>query len=411
MIPDCTKQSIMYENVCFKCVPKAKEDKELKDEDVMRGEHPVIYVGETSRSVVERSREHWSGYRGGDTDNHMVRHQNLAHNGEPAVFVMRVAGSYRSALSRQVGEAVRIRRRGGAGNILNSKSEYNRCHIPRLQVEDREEEEQREKGLQKDMERVEEELNREQQVWEDDRTSEKDRERRQTAKMLLPEGAKGKMKRKEKDKGAPRPKRRKYELLGDNWGAPIPRELPAPSTPCTGSNSYLGEQTDTPGALEQGAGDHPCSTNTNSTTLVGGQEELEETGFDKTVSNLVRRAPTLTQSSMKNFLVPIEGEDRVVNLSADNQPKQTEGMRLFEKDTVDDGGGYVTLEGGDCDKELLVELFSDIPDTKEDMLLPEDTRQTAPSVVGEVNKGGGIRVWICDCNPCYIFMQREYAAY
>ena len=35
----------------------------------------------------------------------MVRQQKLVHNGEPAVFVMRVAGSYSSALSRQVGEA------------------------------------------------------------------------------------------------------------------------------------------------------------------------------------------------------------------------------------------------------------------------------------------------------------------
>ena len=48
MIPDCTKQLVMHENVCYKCVTKAKEDRELKDEDLMMGEHPVIYVGETS---------------------------------------------------------------------------------------------------------------------------------------------------------------------------------------------------------------------------------------------------------------------------------------------------------------------------------------------------------------------------
>ena len=64
MVPDCTKQSIMCENVSYKCVPKAKEDRELKEED-LRGDHPVIYVGETSRSIVERSREHWSSYKGG----------------------------------------------------------------------------------------------------------------------------------------------------------------------------------------------------------------------------------------------------------------------------------------------------------------------------------------------------------
>ena len=39
---------------------------------------------------------------------------------------------YRTALSRQVGEAVRIRRRGEA--ILNSRSEFNRCLITRLSL-------------------------------------------------------------------------------------------------------------------------------------------------------------------------------------------------------------------------------------------------------------------------------------
>ena len=73
----------------------------------------------------------------------MLRHQELVHGGEPAEFILRVVGSHRSALSRQISEAVRIRRRGGGGNTLNSKSEYNRCHIPRLGVEDKEEEEQR----------------------------------------------------------------------------------------------------------------------------------------------------------------------------------------------------------------------------------------------------------------------------
>ena len=42
---------------------------------------------------------------------------------------------YRAYLSCQIGEAVRIRRRGGAGSILNSKSEDDRCKIPRLILE------------------------------------------------------------------------------------------------------------------------------------------------------------------------------------------------------------------------------------------------------------------------------------
>ena len=49
---------------------------------------------------------------------------------------MRIVGYYKTALSRQIGEAVRIDRRGGAGSILNNKSEYDRCRIPRLVLEE-----------------------------------------------------------------------------------------------------------------------------------------------------------------------------------------------------------------------------------------------------------------------------------
>ena len=116
MVPDCTRQSILYENVCSKCVPKAKEDKELKEEDVYKeGGEPVIYVGETSSSIAERAKEHWSSYKGSSKDSHMLRHQELVHGGEPAEFILRVVGSHRSALSRQISEAVRIRRRGEEG--------------------------------------------------------------------------------------------------------------------------------------------------------------------------------------------------------------------------------------------------------------------------------------------------------
>ena len=49
---------------------------------------------------------------------------------------MRVVNNSRTALERQTREAVRIRRRGGEGAILNSKAEYNRSYIPRLQLEE-----------------------------------------------------------------------------------------------------------------------------------------------------------------------------------------------------------------------------------------------------------------------------------
>ena len=45
---------------------------------------------------------------------------------------IQVIGRYRDALSRQVGEAVRIDLRGE--DVLNSKAEFNRCRLPRLTI-------------------------------------------------------------------------------------------------------------------------------------------------------------------------------------------------------------------------------------------------------------------------------------
>ena len=102
---------------------------------------PAIYVGETSRTILERAKEHWQAWRSRKNESHIRKHQELCHEGagEPD-FVMRAVSFHRSALSRQVAEAVRIMRRGGEGAVLNSRAEFNRSHIPRLQVEELDEE-------------------------------------------------------------------------------------------------------------------------------------------------------------------------------------------------------------------------------------------------------------------------------
>ena len=58
----------------------------------------------------------------------------MKHEGEPGNFMFKIVSKHRTALNRQVREAVRIRRRGGIdGGVLNySKSEWSRSHIPRL---------------------------------------------------------------------------------------------------------------------------------------------------------------------------------------------------------------------------------------------------------------------------------------
>ena len=93
---------------------------------------PSIYVGESAKSVYERAGEHWRGFREKREDSHILKHHLLHHggDGEPS-FHMRVVGRFKSCLTRQVSEAVRIRR-WGEGTVLNSKSEFNRCKLGRL---------------------------------------------------------------------------------------------------------------------------------------------------------------------------------------------------------------------------------------------------------------------------------------
>ena len=136
-LPDCTKRSLVYESICVDCNPTARGKGEL---EVMEQEQPSIYVGETARSMYERGKQHWEAWRSRREDSHIHKHMELHHGGKQNPnFVFKVVQYHRSALSRQVGEAVRIRRREGEGGVLNSKSEYSRCRITRLTLGERKE--------------------------------------------------------------------------------------------------------------------------------------------------------------------------------------------------------------------------------------------------------------------------------
>ena len=109
----------MYENVCVHCHPQAKEGKPVKMDNCHL---PSVYVGETCRSLAERGREHWAAFEAGEEGSHILKHHVVHHNGEGAPqFHLRPVRYFTTPLSRQVAEAVRIRRRG-EGNLLNSKA-------------------------------------------------------------------------------------------------------------------------------------------------------------------------------------------------------------------------------------------------------------------------------------------------
>ena len=53
----------------------------------------VFYVGESSRSIQERSKEHWADGRWRKEDSRMIRHQVMEHGAEyPPKFIIRVVG-------------------------------------------------------------------------------------------------------------------------------------------------------------------------------------------------------------------------------------------------------------------------------------------------------------------------------
>ena len=62
---------------------------------------PSIYVGETSRSLAERGKDHWRGYKEKAENSHIWKHHLLHHGGlgEPS-FHLRAVTYFKTALSR-----------------------------------------------------------------------------------------------------------------------------------------------------------------------------------------------------------------------------------------------------------------------------------------------------------------------
>ena len=215
-IGNCKMRNIVYESACKKCNPEVGNKGPLKNPCT---NPPSLYVGETGRSLHERSREHWDSYRNGSKDSHILKHHILHHGGigEPEM-IFKVVGSYRSALSRQVGEAVKIKRRGGEGSLLNSKGEFNRCKITRLTLG----EQSTEPALENQS------MENEEQVFKGEQDGEKIflKRREQADKRsrgyvgnykMAPQRAKRTGSFGEEPPTKPR-KKRKFELVGSRWG-------------------------------------------------------------------------------------------------------------------------------------------------------------------------------------------------
>ena len=145
---DCFKRNILYKSRCEICL---KEQERIEVEDKEAGEEQGaankkkrrggtdftekgVYVGESSRSLYERTKEHLADALKDAPDSHMRKDWREAH---PEVedmpkFIFKIVKNFKDCLSRQVAESVRIDLRG---SVINSKTVYSRNRLPRLEVE------------------------------------------------------------------------------------------------------------------------------------------------------------------------------------------------------------------------------------------------------------------------------------
>ena len=113
----CKKKSIVYESRCLSC-PKSSQ---------------AVYIGESGRSLYERSAEHLADAEKRKRCSHIFKHWALTHpelESQPQ-FKFTVLKAHKTAFDRQLHEAVRISTHGN----LNSKTEYRQNQIKRLAVQ------------------------------------------------------------------------------------------------------------------------------------------------------------------------------------------------------------------------------------------------------------------------------------
>ena len=99
-----------------------------------REEVPIHWGNEPKFS--ERGLEHQNDIKACKTSSHMVRHLLAEHEEEEerwdqVQFGMRIVRSTRTAFERQILESVIIQKKR-KHHIMNNKSEYNHCALPRL---------------------------------------------------------------------------------------------------------------------------------------------------------------------------------------------------------------------------------------------------------------------------------------
>ena len=120
----CRTRNLTYSITCLHCQEAGNTAK---------------YWGESNRTWWDRSREHWNARKSNNTDYAIAKHMSNCHQGMEPRFQFKADRSWKSALERQLGEALLIDNTPQE-HLMNGKSEWGLNPIPRVKIENKFEE-------------------------------------------------------------------------------------------------------------------------------------------------------------------------------------------------------------------------------------------------------------------------------
>ena len=114
----CKSRGVVYEIHCKVC-----KDKGLKS----------LYIGETHRTLWDRTSEHLSKLESRAKDSALFKHWRTVHpeNHQEPEFIVKKVGAYLSSTERQIREAIRIDM-AQYDHLMNSKGEWERQKLTRI---------------------------------------------------------------------------------------------------------------------------------------------------------------------------------------------------------------------------------------------------------------------------------------
>ena len=133
----CSVRNVVYAAECLRCWDDMIQNLSVVEKPPFKRK---IYVGETSRSLKERSAKQINSAERLDEGSFINKHWLEFHKAklEPPVFVFKVSKIHKDALSREIDEAVMIQYVSKTAEILNSKSEWNNVSLSRLTLSKKE---------------------------------------------------------------------------------------------------------------------------------------------------------------------------------------------------------------------------------------------------------------------------------